>query len=619
MTIAVALVLFAEAGCTAADTHAQTADTSAVSTAPTPVPANPACFADGTPLGPDSPASALSLVANRTRGVAPLAVFLEAQGPVAKDAGNPFHDVAYCWNFGDPSSGAFAPTGKSRDTARGPVASHVFEKPGSYRVTITARTPKGETTSRAVTVVVEDPEVVFKGSATHCYSSSGNFAGCPQGAEQVVTDGLSQLASDVEPGARLLLRRGDRFNATPVPIAVAGPGLVGAFGDGPAPKITTRGDTFTVADRSAKASDWRIMDLDIDGSGDAKSSVVNFPGTASNILLLRLGADHIGGGFAAPLTLIDFWNNHGFPGNDVTDGLTIADCQLRGLTGGSGHNYAKLAGHRLSLLGNSFRNSTGGEHIVRGFWIDRGVLSDNDLGVADRPRQVLKIHAPSFRNANSIAHGRRTERVVISDNRIDCSGGLDWCVGLGPENETSDERVADILFERNLLRYAPSRAKASVGVSIWGQHITARDNIIDMGSATPCFVIKARGVEPPPEDVALVNNTCYTRRQVRAVLALVPDSRVKNVTIYNNLVAAPDAAMLVPPTNEANVSGKGGNVTTSRATFASPSPVKWEDYAPASSGPTPLTGDSKHASVWDFSGHQRSAHSTPSAGAIEPH
>ena len=104
---------------------------------------------------------ALSLVASRVSGVAPLTVFFDATGTTAAGTPRPFHDLEYRWDFGDAGKGRWS-TGSTtgdRNLATGPVAAHVFETPGTYTVNLTANAAKS---SRVITV--QDPDMVFSGT-----------------------------------------------------------------------------------------------------------------------------------------------------------------------------------------------------------------------------------------------------------------------------------------------------------------------------------------------------------------------------------------------------------------------------------------------------------------------
>ena len=129
---------------------------------------------------------ALSGVASRTSGVAPLAVFIDATGTTSPVTTRPFHDVLYQWDFGDAGSGSWTNTPNmpnlSRNSASGPLAAHVFETPGTYTVALTALDGTN-TASCSVQITVQDPATAFAGNNTRCFSTSGNFAGCPAGAQ----------------------------------------------------------------------------------------------------------------------------------------------------------------------------------------------------------------------------------------------------------------------------------------------------------------------------------------------------------------------------------------------------------------------------------------------------
>src|SRR4030066_531277 len=171
----------------------------------------------------------LSLVPARTSGVAPLAVFVDASGTT--DIGvttRPFHDLEYTWSFGDPGSGTWAsgaqPGVSSKNSATGPVAAHVFETPGTYPVTLTVFDGTNTATTNT-TITVQDPDTVFAGTNTICFSTSGTFTGCPAGATQTTTSNFVTAIANQTTNKRLLFRRGETFTAaSTAAITVTGPG-----------------------------------------------------------------------------------------------------------------------------------------------------------------------------------------------------------------------------------------------------------------------------------------------------------------------------------------------------------------------------------------------------------
>ena len=302
---------------------------------------------------------------------------------------------------------------------------------------------------QAVTVAVLDPDSVFPGESTFCFANAGDtgatFSGCPAGARRMggVT-GLASLQPHVAPGRRLLLRRGDTFaaDADALLIDVRGPGLLGAFGSGNRPVLAPSApvssgcadgnpgtlcasvEMVKLSDENLGpdpyASDWRVMDLQSDGTARPDLRLVGVGGSADNLLLLRLRAVGLGNGINGA-GAVDFWNRNGDAdqkGHDVPDVFAVQECELRDVTGGEGHNLMAGAGRRVMYLGNLFRNSNGGEHVMRLFWTERGVLSHNDIGDAAAGRSVLKMHAGKFNDSSSTAFRKYTEKVVITGDAM---------------------------------------------------------------------------------------------------------------------------------------------------------------------------------------------------------
>ena len=173
-------------------------------------------------------------MANQTTGVAPLTVFfsvVDAPEIDQQDAGGgriQYEDDSYIWNFGDPNGGNWSTDGTPRNVAYGYLAYHLYETPGVYNVQLQRKT--GDVTQEYTTsITVTDPAVVYAGTATTCVSSSGTFAGCPSGANQVTTSDLTGFGAYLQAGERLLLARGDSWASNDgVTITTTGPTTLGA-------------------------------------------------------------------------------------------------------------------------------------------------------------------------------------------------------------------------------------------------------------------------------------------------------------------------------------------------------------------------------------------------------
>jgi hypothetical protein len=549
-------------------------------------------------------------------GVAPLGVFFDTLGTTATATDQPFLDLAYCWDFGDPDSGAFPTTGLSRNLAKGGVASHVFERPGTYSVTVSARDRMGRVSSRAIDITVQDPDQVYAGAATVCFSSSGNFDGCPEGAAQETISDFGDVDAHVETARRLLLRRGDTFAGdTGVTLNVPGPGMIGAYGEGDRPLIQLSTLAIVVSGQSFSFNDWRVADLDFEGSS-ADSEVISVQGRANDLLVLRVRGSGIGLGIGAGLSIIDALNEGGFPGHDVIDGLFIQDSEFVNVVGGAGRTLGFIAAHRLVMLGATWRNSLNGEHVLRTTWVDRGVFSSNDMGEAPESKTVWKLHAPDF-EGNSVGAGHYSERIVISDNVFRMTGPHVWTVVIGPQNTGRDERIRQLVFERNLFLPGPS---ALIALSVSAQEVVVRDNIVNHTRGR-CFSVGQTGLEPAPARVWLTNNTCYSSAAgALEFVEIGPD--LDTIVATNNLLSGLDAGEDTFPASEATEALT--NAVLPPSIFVGEAfDTDWQSFQLAPGSGAIDAGSGATGSAWDFSGRPRasdgdgSGSAEPDLGALE--
>jgi PKD repeat protein len=509
-------------------------------------------------------------VVSRTSGVAPLAVHFYPAFLDHVDAQPRFHGYDFDWDFGDPEAGAWGTTGRSRNAARGAVAAHVFERPGTYAVTLTIRDHAGVVGTERYTVTVDDPEVVYAGALTTCVSTGTDFAGCPAGARQATTADLSTVTAYATAGSRLLFRRGDAWSTTGLSWPQnAGPVTIGAFGAGVgpdslglydnAPTITVggTGGTFLPLDRK---QDWRVMDLHLVGADESFSNLeVGAFGGAMELqrhLFLRIRAEH----FAAPMG----WSAWNTARRMPIDDMVVASCEFSDAY----VNVVYVGAERLALLGNVAQDAHT-SHVVRVWQAYRSVISENLFSGSSLDdtsgRHALKLHGPKETElAPADGNGdlrRRTEYAIVSGNVFGSSGP--WPVYLGPQDSGSDERLANLVFERN--RYVQDHGAASatplqVALLVSARRVTVRNNVLDGSGAGAYFTgvsVRRRGVEPAPEDVRLYANTVF-RNDTRgadgnALVGFDVDAAARGTVIRNNLVVFPGA-----PASEAALLSGGG-------------------------------------------------------------
>ncbi|MDA8019358.1 MAG: PKD domain-containing protein [Thermoanaerobaculia bacterium] len=277
----------------------------------------------------------IDLQASRTFGAAPLAVFFDASGTThTSGAIRPFHDLGYRWDFDDPTSGTWATNGRSRNSATGAVAAHVFETPGTYDVSVTVRDAAGAMAQRSVQVSVSDP-----GEApwiTYYVSTSGSDSNdglSPASPFATLTRGLAEQGAN----RRILLRRGDSWSVSGLlQLTTDGPAVLGAYGEGAAPRVVATGNNSSCSFLSVHASDWRIVGLELTRLDSTyQCSGLSIGAARSDVLVL----DNEVRGFRIGLT--NDWST-------VSDRLFWIDNRVEDLS----LNGAYLGGHRIAVLGN---------------------------------------------------------------------------------------------------------------------------------------------------------------------------------------------------------------------------------------------------------------------------
>ena len=511
------------------------------------------------------PALTPSIVAARTTGVAPLAVFFDATGTVVTNTNSrPFHDVEYRWDFGDaagsPVSGTTWANGarpgvSSRNTATGPIAAHVFENVGTFNVTLTV-VDGSATATQTVQITVADPNTTFA-STTVCINMNGDadFTGCPGGASQVIATAANDfdalMTAQIAAGKRrILFKRGGTFNvsATSV-IKVAGPGIVGAYGSGNRPivrlSLNIGADTGIITLSSATTNtmkDWRIMDIEFDGNNLTGIGIIE-DGSVDQITLLRLNTHNLSWAYGFNDSILDFYQFNG-PGLGIQhlfDQIAVVDSTTSTIK----NVYSFYgAASRLMLMGNNFDNgaTAGGSHVIRITCTDKFALNNNTVTGAKVADHNLKLHAMIW-NQDSVCNpgavGTFSQNIHIADNKF-IGGVEDWSQAIGPEDSTVDERVRQVIVERNW--FTGAAANQSL-LKIWAKEVTVRNNLFNatgMTTAHEAMHVEQRGPgQMVPTLVNVYNNTFFSSVADNDFAGVTIDNVATFVVVRNNLGYAP--------------------------------------------------------------------------------
>jgi hypothetical protein len=188
------------------------------------------------------------------------------------------------------------------------------------------------------------------------------------------------------------------------------------------------------------------------------------------------------------------------------DQWAVVDSTVRNAIGGGGGYVLYFSGQRCAVMGNVLRDSSLAEHVLRMPYIFKGVFSHNDMSKQAAAKHVVKMQAASWFAAAPTAY---TEQVVFSDNKFTSGNGGSWTVTLGPMDNQHDERVKQVILERNWFAPDPSQ---DVAMHVWAQDVTVRNNLFNLTGAMGQngIAVEQRGIEPPPANVHVYNNTFYS-------------------------------------------------------------------------------------------------------------
>ncbi len=548
----------------------------------------------------------VTLKATRNQGVAPLAVFFDASGTTSLDVKKPFHHLLFEWDFDDP--------GSLRPKASGPLAAHVFEKPGTYKVKLTVENPKGEVSRKTLQITVQDPAKVFSGANTICFSNTSDFTGAPKDAKKVQTNDFAYALSFADKGKRLLFKRGDTFlsNRT-FYFNPSGPGILGAFGEGKNKDergIYANDPVIFAPDGNQRkilvfqSSDWRVVNLNFQTPAGSKVwSAVDADRHIDRLTLLRLTTGHFHVSIGLADDIIQARKEKPF------DQITIADCHLKD----SGINTVYMGGENVAVLGN-FLDKSPHSHVFRLSYGKKVVFAHNTFLRSSWNRHLLKIHSRSFP-----AFGIYTEKILITDNRFYCNS--QWPLTLGPQDGLHDERVRDVILQKNLFVV---QENSEVILHAAAGDVTFRNNVMvdQMKNGYNFFpvTITRTKIEPEPWGIEIYHNTYYSPGWPHTIVGLVQMENCRDRPVIENNILYSSAKnaghfRLVNLRNPKFEYTASGNLTGKDPLFTDPARM---DFSLKAGSPAVDAGVSVPV-MDDFRGESRPKGGAPDAGAYESH
>jgi hypothetical protein len=338
------------------------------------------------------------------------------------------------------------------------------------------------------------------------------------------------------------------------------------------------------------------MDLDIKGPGGTAqvvgSNLLNEPACNDN-LWLRLTLRDLWLSFAWYYTSATYQDPH--------DGNAIVDCHASNLD----LNGAFVGGQRLAVLGTTIDGVTT-SHVLRIWQMHKGVIGHNVLRNPGDTRLALKLHSEPDHTDGAL----QTKFVTISDNVLK---GSNYAISIAPQDAASDERLEQIVFERNRTQSDPS---VQLDLLICARHVTVRNNVfVGTGSATYYTAVQVgmAGAAPSTQYVDVYDNT-MTKLDSAQEFYMVSFDDCSNVNVRNNFGSAPsvnDARILLGTCS--------GLVSTPNLLADSPGFLNASggDFHLTANSPAVDAGVSLVEVTHDFDGKARPNGAAPDLGAFE--
>lgn len=422
-------------------------------------------------------------------GTAPFSVHAHALESELSE-GTPL-TAEYFWDFGDP--------GGTYNHLRGFVASHVYDAPGVYRVSLVV-TEEGGLAGHAqatITVLPDERQALYVAES----GDDDNSGLTPDDAFQTITHGVEMLQDDMV----LLLRRGDVIESDETSLLAASNVRIAAFGFGSRPIVRWTGDLGycpIIKVCGDGRSDITIQDLAFESIYDVSQyhDVVDAIQPVGRNVTVRNCA------FCSVTIAVN--------GNRSPEGLLILDNQAQEI----GSYFCWGQGTDCSIIGNEVDGSFW-EHNIRLGGAERVLIAGNRL--TNDPKRTIWAMLGSwcYICGNEASEGRVS-------------------VGPDPYYGGPDDRFEWVVVEANQMS-KDSDSNATLELLPGAEHVMARNNIIE---ATGIPVVSVAGYDEQSQrtnrDIQIINNTGINFNPIGRFAEVRAGG--EDLLFVNNLYSAPE-------------------------------------------------------------------------------
>jgi PKD repeat protein len=493
---------------------------------------------DPTPTSPSNPnAPAPAPVIQLLDGVRQVGLGVNVEALSTKLNAGTAITAKYDWNFGD--------VGSRFNDLTGFNASHVYDQPGNYTITLTVTNEDGgvASVSRQITIAASTRQQIFVDSVNGSDSNAGT--------QNAPLRSLDQAFNMVSDNTEVLLKAGDIFQVTGAQNINYTNVLVGRYGNASdADPIVnhshgTAAGTFYV---SGNSNGVTIENLTIQSPYGVTS---NGQAPKVSIIGVYVGGKNIVVRGCQFINIDDAINENGNPtGVLIQDNSSPTTTSLRGY-------FVWGQGSQSVIVGNTILNSTR-EHVVRMVDMTEATVEGNTFGNLDRTgvdpsdasKGAIEMHRGSY--------------AYIADNTITDGDIRTGPLGLWGEAATSSTEWC-VIADNQL-------TETMIYVQSGTHHAMIEGNVVT-NSAKQAFVFSGvDGQGRTSQDITLLNNTAIDTGTQGNFLRVW--GHVDGIVMKNNLWVAPNItpgsyATAAVYLNEANLSSFteiSGNIWPAPAT-----------------------------------------------------
>lgn len=436
----------------------------------------------------------------------------------------------YHWDFGDPN-------GRHNDLT-GWNAGHVYDVPGTYKITLDVTDAAGQS-SIAVSMVNVVPDirpVIYVDNN----GVDSNDGGTPNQPVETAARAFQLAGSNT----KVEFRRGQTFHVNQTLMLNGHDIFVGAYGDGADPVLMRdAGDGPVTLFISPAAYNTTIQDLTVDSPNPA----INGVGNELSVAGVWAGSTNVVVRGCTFLNLEDDVDGEAQP-----HGIIVQDNTSPLMTGLRGY-FCWVDGSDWSILGNTVANTTR-QHVVRGndMAIKGVLIADNDFAKVCRPEDPAEI-------MKTVIDFRAGSYIYVAHNMLRYG-----TVAFYPDEIlTADESVSWVVVEDN---WMSGQLKFGNGV----YHAMVRNNVLTLTGTCQIDVVATDTAhyDAKVTDLTITHNTGLIDATSGQFLEVVGPPSAGAITLTDNLLVAPhlqtgvnmSAAVLVDSPDLSSFALISGNV-----------------------------------------------------------